>query len=171
MGVTKKRATSTGRTALACVDLFAGAGGFSLAAYRAGVSVKLAVEQNKHACATYKHNFRRRGTTLKEGDITEMSPRQLASSHFDENSTCDLLLGGPPCQGFSIHRINDAGVEDPRNHLIHTYFDFVRAFRPSAFLMENVPGMLWGRHSEFLKDFYQRARSARYDVRTRRHRR
>jgi DNA (cytosine-5)-methyltransferase 1 len=164
MGVTKKRATSTGRTALACVDLFAGAGGFSLAAYRAGFSVRLAIEQNKHACATYRHNFRRRGTTLKEGDITEMSPRQLARSHFDEDSICDLLLGGPPCQGFSIHRLNDAGVEDPRNHLIHTYFDFVRAFQPSAFLMENVPGMLWSRHSEFLREFYQRAMSARYDV-------
>ncbi|MBR0786333.1 DNA cytosine methyltransferase [Bradyrhizobium iriomotense] len=164
MGAVKKMASGD-RRSLACVDLFAGAGGFSLAAHRAGFSVKLAVERDKHACATYKHNFRRRRTILEEGDITEMSPRELARRHFDRGSICDLLLGGPPCQGFSIHRINDAGVEDPRNNLIHTYFDFVRAFEPSIFLMENVPGMLWSRHSEFLADFYARARAAHYDVR------
>lgn len=164
MGATDKQARSSGRASLSCVDLFAGAGGFSLAAQRSGLSVKLAIEQNKHASATYQHNFRRRKTVLEEGDITEMSPRRLAREHFDGDEICDLLLGGPPCQGFSIHRLNDAGVEDPRNHLIHTYFDFVRAFKPSVFLMENVPGMLWGRHSEFLLDFYARAKEAHYDV-------
>lgn len=164
MGIAKRKARSGGLGALTCVDLFAGAGGFSLAARRAGLSVKLAIEENKHACATYKFNFRRGGSILEEGDITEMSPRSLARQHFGGGSICDLLLGGPPCQGFSIHRINDAGVEDPRNALIHTYFDFVRAFQPSAFLMENVPGMLWSRHSEFLLDFYARAKAAHYDL-------
>ncbi|WP_314947866.1 DNA cytosine methyltransferase [Bradyrhizobium cosmicum] len=131
MGVVKKGKHSSGQSPLACIDLFAGAGGFSLAAHRAGLTVKLAIERDKHACTTYRYNFRRRKTVLEEGDITEMSPRALARRHFDQDNICDLLLGGPPCQGFSIHRINDAGVEDPRNHLIHTYFDFVRAFRPS----------------------------------------
>src|ERR1700712_2153711 len=86
------------RKGLTCVDLFAGAGGFSLAADRAGFSVKLAVEQDKHACATYRHNFRRRGPELKEGDITIMPPRQLANELFEADNFCDLLLGGPPCQ-------------------------------------------------------------------------
>ncbi|MCK1341499.1 DNA cytosine methyltransferase [Bradyrhizobium sp. 38] len=150
---------------LSCVDLFAGAGGFSLAADRAGLSVKLAVEHNRHACATYRHNFRRRKTELKEGDITLMSPRKIAVELFGAGDFCDLLLGGPPCQGFSAHRLNDAGVEDPRNHLIHTYFDFVKAFEPSMFLMENVPGMLWSRHADFLAEFYRKAKSSGYDVR------
>jgi DNA (cytosine-5)-methyltransferase 1 len=152
------------RNGLNCIDLFAGAGGFSLAAARAGFSVKLAVEHDKHACATYKHNFRRRGTELKEGDITLMSPRKLASDLFETGEYCDLLLGGPPCQGFSAHRLSDAGVEDPRNHLIHTYFDFVKAFNPSLFLMENVPGMLWARHADFLEEFYRKAKSSGYKV-------
>lgn len=164
MGAAKKRRASAYSRSLACVDLFAGAGGFSLAAARVGFSVKLAIEQDKRACDTYRHNFRRRRTVLEEGDITDMSPRRLAEAHFGDEKICDLLLGGPPCQGFSTHRIKDAGVEDPRNHLIHTYFDFVRAFQPSAFLMENVPGMLWGRHSEFLEDFYRRAKAANYNV-------
>lgn len=146
------------------MDLFAGAGGFTLAADRAGLSVKLAVEHNRHACATYKRNFRRRKTLLREGDITEMSPHDLAGELFGRSDFCDLLLGGPPCQGFSSHRLNDAGVTDPRNHLIHTYFDFVKAFEPSMFLMENVPGMLWERHADFLAEFYRKAKSSGYDV-------
>ena len=101
MGAKKKRQAAAARSVLACVDLFAGAGGFSLAASRAGFSVKLAIEQNKHACATYKHNFRGRRTVLEEGDITDMSPRRLAGEHFGEDAICDILLGGPPCQGFS----------------------------------------------------------------------
>jgi site-specific DNA-cytosine methylase len=160
-----KKAKAWRRNGLTCVDLFAGAGGFSLAADRAGFSVKLAVEHDKHACATYRHNFRRRGAELKEGDITLMSPRKLAGELFEADEFCDLLLGGPPCQGFSAHRLNDAGVEDPRNHLIHTYFDFVKAFEPSLFLMENVPGMLWSRHADFLEEFYRKAKSSGYDVR------
>jgi DNA (cytosine-5)-methyltransferase 1 len=164
MRANKRKRAVPASSALSCVDIFAGAGGFSLAASRVGISVKLAIEQNKHACATYKHNFRRRRTVLQVGDITEMSPRKLASEHFEDHEICDILLGGPPCQGFSIHRIRGAGIEDPRNHLIHTYFDFVRAFEPSVFLMENVPGMLWNRHSEFLEDFYRRAKAAHYNV-------
>lgn len=50
----------------------------------------------------------------------------------------DLILGGPPCQGFSTHRINDAGVNDPRNTLLLRYFEFVNEFSPKAFLVENV---------------------------------
>lgn len=44
-----------------------------------------------------------------------------------------MILGGPPCQGFSSHRINDAGVDDPRNKLLLRYFDFVCEFKPKAF--------------------------------------
>jgi DNA (cytosine-5)-methyltransferase 1 len=159
-----KKAKVRRRNGLTCIDLFAGAGGFSLAAHRAGFAVKLAVEHDKHACATYRHNFRRRRTKLKEGDITLMSPRKLAKELFEAPRFCDLLLGGPPCQGFSAHRLNDAGVEDPRNNLIHTYFDFVKAFEPSMFLLENVPGMLWSRHADFLEEFYRTAKSSGYNV-------
>jgi DNA (cytosine-5)-methyltransferase 1 len=172
VGKVGKRAKRTAKKAklgrpksLSCVDLFAGAGGFSLAADQAGLSIKLAVEHNRHACATYKRNFRRRKTLLKEGDITQMLPRNLAGELFGEDDFCDLLLGGPPCQGFSSHRLNDTGVTDPRNNLIHTYFDFVKAFEPSMFLMENVPGMLWSRHADFLAEFYRKAKASGYDVR------
>jgi len=138
------------------VDLFAGAGGFSLGAVAAGAEVVFAVEFDQFASATYRKNLCQNGrTTLYTHDIVDLDPTALARKHFPDGSECDILLGGPPCQGFSTHRIKDAGVGDPRNTLIYRYFDFVRALRPKAFLMENVPGLLWPRHSDYLRKFYE----------------
>jgi len=151
---------------LNCVDLFAGAGGFSLAAQNAGLRVRLAIEYDNHAAETYRRNFGRAPLSPKmlEGDITQISAAKAFRDHFPDGDQCDLILGGPPCQGFSTHRIKDAGVDDKRNDLIHTYFDFVRAFSPSIFLMENVPGMLWDRHSGALARFYREGKTAGYNV-------
>ncbi len=77
---------------------------------------------------------------------------------------CDILLGGPPCQGFSSHRLKDAGVDDPRNALLIRYFDFVRVLRPRFFLVENVPGMLWERHRDYLEAFYRLAAENEYEL-------
>jgi len=151
---------------LTCVDLFAGAGGFSLAAANVGLSVVAAVEKNGNACATYRHNIITNGNTeLYEGDILGLSPEHILSTHFFGNNNCDIVLGGPPCQGFSVHRIKDAGVGDPRNALILRYFEYVATLRPKAFLMENVPGILWPRHKDFLDAFYEQGESSGYDVR------
>jgi DNA (cytosine-5)-methyltransferase 1 len=149
-------------------DLFAGAGGFSLAAVRAGGEIVFAVESDKNAAATYKKNIgtrtRSKSVTVYNCDIKTLSASELAAKHFPKGTACDILLGGPPCQGFSTHRINGAGVDDPRNALIHEYFDFVRNLRPRAFLMENVPGMLWPRHRGYLEEFYRQAVAAGYRV-------
>jgi DNA (cytosine-5)-methyltransferase 1 len=151
---------------LNCVDLFSGAGGFTLAAQKAGLRVRLAVENDRHAITTYRSNICKGATppSLIEDDITEINASKAYRDAFPDRDQCDLLLGGPPCQGFSAHRIKDAGVDDKRNDLIHTYFDFVRAFAPSAFLMENVPGMLWDRHKVALERFYLEAALAGYDL-------
>ena len=153
------------KNGLTSIDLFAGAGGFSLGAQNAGFSVKLAIELNKHACETYRLNLSAApdGPRVIEGDITKLRPDSLKNEVFGEGN-CDVLLGGPPCQGFSTHRLNGAGVDDPRNGLLHTYFEFVRAFAPKAFLMENVPGMLWPRHESYVKSFYRNASEHGYDV-------
>lgn len=151
---------------LNCVDLFAGAGGFSLAAKRAGLRVRLAIENDKHAVQTYRDNLCKGqfSPTMLDGDITRISASKAYRDLFPDGDQCDLMLGGPPCQGFSTHRIKDAGVDDERNDLIHTYFDFVRAFSPSAFLMENVPGMLWARHAGALQRFYREGLLAGYQM-------
>jgi DNA (cytosine-5)-methyltransferase 1 len=149
---------------LNCIDLFAGAGGFSLAAMHAGLTVRVAVEKNKHACDTYRHNLVKLGSgpQLYDTDILDLNPSNIAEKHFPEGDRCDIVLGGPPCQGFSTHRIKDAGVGDPRNALVLRYFEFVNVLRPRVFLMENVPGILWNRHNEYLKKFYENGEKAGY---------
>ncbi|HXH42886.1 MAG TPA: DNA cytosine methyltransferase [Bradyrhizobium sp.] len=162
----RRRKTTTKSQVLAC-DLFAGAGGFSLGAYLAGVTVSCAIEWDKYACETYRSNLISTGLTstrLFQDDISALSPRKVKSlSGFDE-VPCDILLGGPPCQGFSAHRLNDAGVGDPRNELLLKYFEYVRVLRPAFFLVENVPGLLWPKHAKFLEAFYHLAGRASYGV-------
>lgn len=164
------RATMNSKASLKAVDLFAGAGGLSLSAQACGAEVVFAVENDRHAAETYRRNFldpeSGSGPRLYEESILDLDANKLASRHFEAGSECDILLGGPPCQGFSTHRIKDAGVDDPRNHLIYSYFEFISALRPRAFLMENVPGILWPRHKEFLQEFYRLANGLGYTVRS-----
>jgi len=149
------------------VDLFAGAGGLSLAAIEAGLEIAFAVENDAYAVATYKKNLLiregARNAKLLNQNILECSAEQIRQE-FLRNTNCDLLLGGPPCQGFSTHRILNAGVSDPRNELLLAYFDFVKALRPRVFLVENVPGLLWERHSDFLQKFYDEGKRANYHL-------
>lgn len=151
---------------LAC-DLFAGAGGFSLGAHLAGLKIAAAVEWNAHACATYRSNLiasKHQKTHLFEDDIAALDPWDVRKVAGFDQFGCDILLGGPPCQGFSTHRIRDAGVNDPRNDLLLRYFEYVRVLRPTVFLVENVPGLLWPRHRKYLEAFYRLAASASYGV-------
>lgn len=148
------------------MDLFAGAGGLSLAAKNAGLTVVAAVEKDKNAGKTYSANLIKRAkkTTLYPEDIRKLKPQKLTDKHFSGTAKCDVVLGGPPCQGFSAHRIKGAGVDDPRNDLVLRYFQFVAALKPKVFLMENVPGILWSRHKPFLDEFYKRGKRAGYVV-------
>lgn len=150
------------------VDLFAGAGGFSLGAWFAGIDIIAAVEWDRHACRTYRTNLVSRlpsRPVLFERDIMEgLTPRELMLRAKLRSGDCDILIGGPPCQGFSSHRINDSGVDDPRNRLLLRYFEFVEALRPRYFLVENVPGMLWPRHKPWVDAFFENARRIGYQV-------
>lgn len=147
---------------LNCVDLFAGAGGFSLGAIDAGLNVVAAVELNSRAASTYRANLSSKyDVKLYERDVTALDPAEIVQAHFSKK-TCDVVLGGPPCQGFSVHRFKGAGIKDPRNQLILRYFDYVHALRPKVFLMENVPGILWPRHKDFLESFYAAAAASGY---------
>jgi DNA (cytosine-5)-methyltransferase 1 len=150
------------------VDLFAGAGGFTLAAKEVGVRIRAAVEINIHAGKTYRKNFitrKHNAPVLFNSDISNLSFADLMKGARLKKSECDILLGGPPCQGFSTHRINDAGVDDPRNSLLFRYFEFVEALSPKVFVVENVPGLLWTRHEKYLKKFIHLANTAGYIVR------
>lgn len=149
------------------VDLFAGAGGFSLAAILSGFSIDFAIENDSYAVQSYKNNILPlpggKEACVLDKSILEYDPVVIQKQRF-ESKSCDLLLGGPPCQGFSAHRILNAGVNDPRNALILAYFAFVRTLKPRVFLMENVPGILWERHRPYIEKFYEEGREAGYHI-------
>lgn len=152
---------------LKAIDLFAGAGGFSLAALKVGFDVQAAIELDKQAAETYYSNLVIKygaQTQLFSQDINDVDIDSLMKFQGIKQGELDLLLGGPPCQGFSSHRINDAGKNDPRNILLIRYFDFVKKLKPKVFLVENVPGLLWPRHAKYLDKFMSLARKHDYQV-------
>jgi DNA (cytosine-5)-methyltransferase 1 len=152
---------------LTAIDLFAGAGGLSLAAHQQGFDILAAVEFDKKAAETYHTNIVERlgaETQIFNQDINEVDVQGFMKYRNIKQGELDLLLGGPPCQGFSTHRIKDSGADDPRNKLLIRYFDFVRVLRPKVFLVENVPGLLWKRHKSHLDKFINLAHKYNYKI-------
>lgn len=116
------------------VDLFAGCGGFSHGFKLAGYESILAVEKDLWASETY--NYNNPDTKLITEDITTiLTPRKLISK-----GAVDGIIGGPPCQGFSLSGNRD--TKDPRNSLFTDFVRFVHALSPKFFVMENVTGIL-----------------------------
>ncbi|MFZ6871816.1 DNA cytosine methyltransferase [Undibacterium sp. Di27W] len=162
MSVQKKQIRS-----LTVIDLFSGAGGFSLAALNSGLHVLAAIEFDNAAAETYQKNIVEKyspNTKLLPFDILEINPKDFRESLDLEKGHLDMLIGGPPCQGFSTHRINGKGIDDPRNKLLLRYFDFVKELKPKIFLVENVPGLLWKRHEKYLKQFNELAEENGYQI-------
>ncbi|EKN4694853.1 DNA cytosine methyltransferase [Yersinia ruckeri] len=151
------------------IDLFSGAGGFSLAALELGINVIIAIEIDKYACETYKYNLiekKNNKIDLINHDINEICIKSLMKKHNLLPGELDIIIGGPPCQGFSSHRIRNKGVGDPRNSLLIRYFDFVKQIKPKIFLVENVPGLLWKKHSDYLDTFKKLAEENGYKLST-----
>ena len=120
-----------------CLDLFAGCGGLSTGFEMAGFRVVAANEYWEPAQESYKVNHP--STIFVPGDITKESTRQNIIESFDD-AGCDVILGGPPCQAYSIAGLRDP--DDPRGKLFTNYVDLVDALRPKIFVMENVKGIL-----------------------------
>lgn len=121
------------------IDLFAGVGGLSSGFRKAGYDIVLANEIDKSISDSYKKNHP--DTLMINDDIKNFLP------YLDElNDKIDVIIGGPPCQGFSMAgariRKKNAFLEDPRNFLFRNYFEVVQKVEPKYFIMENVPGML-----------------------------
>lgn len=152
---------------LLAVDLFSGAGGFSLAAEVAGFSVVAACENNSHASKTYHRNHcqdKDNPVRLFSDDMLKIDPSVMREAVGLAKGQCDVILGGPPCQGFTLHRPENRLSGDTRNKLLLRYFDFVREFSPKYFLVENVPGLIRPHHAAYLEAFYQTARECGYIV-------
>ena len=118
------------------IDLFAGVGGFSLGAIRAGFDVVAAVDLDKHAIAAHKKNFPR--TAHKQRNIANLTGEALLQIASLEGEDLAGLIGGPPCQGFSV--MGGRRKNDRRNSLFFHFFRLVSETQPLFFVAENVPG-------------------------------
>jgi DNA (cytosine-5)-methyltransferase 1 len=136
------------------VDLFSGAGGLLLALKSAGFKTLFSCEINKSACQTHRYNFPE--IPLFEGDIKDLTYDKIIE--FTKGQEVDLVVGGPPCQGFSVFGkrrfIKTQGYnpqDDPRNKLVYEYIRVVKLLRPKFFFMENVKGFLSLDKGQFVK--------------------
>ncbi len=120
---------------LTMIDLFAGCGGMTAGFVGHGFDPVLAVESNLHAAATYAANFGEHHTVW--GDIAKLPESAIPET--------DVVIGGPPCQGYS--NLGSRDVNDPRNQLWKQYLRVVQHARPQAFVIENVDRFM--RNPEF----------------------
>ncbi|AKC84051.1 hypothetical protein IMCC26134_09490 [Verrucomicrobia bacterium IMCC26134] len=120
---------------------------------RAGFDCKAAVDFNSQAIATLRANLQAKSPTglppvgfALEADLTDLPPETLAA--IIGTNQVDVIVGGPPCQGFSTARQRDGSnhgterlKEDPRRHLFRNFLDCVEFFQPKVFIIENVLGL------------------------------
>ncbi|MGN2623429.1 DNA cytosine methyltransferase [Stutzerimonas balearica] len=120
------------------LDTFAGAGGFSLGFEMAGCEVAGAVEMDSWACDTFKYNHPK--AIVMRADISKVSDSEFYEMFCGVDP--DIVIGGPPCQGFSIANRNSGDPKDPRNSLFRDFVRIGRLFSPTFMVMENVPNLL-----------------------------
>ncbi|WP_019005941.1 DNA cytosine methyltransferase [Cohnella laeviribosi] len=120
-----------------CIDLFCGAGGLSLGFAWAGFHIALGVDLDVSALRTFQQNHPVAG--VLRANVAELDGNTLMDLAGGKSITG--LLGGPPCQGFSIAGKHDPG--DPRNQLPYEYARILKEIQPRFFLMENVKGLLY----------------------------
>ncbi len=140
------------------IDLFCGAGGFSLGFERAGFETALAIDKWGPAIDTFNHN--RENKVGLNIDIYDYGNEKLEK--FVEENDIDGIIGGPPCQGFSMVGTRDA--DDDRNNLYLQYVRFVDVVKPKFFILENVKGLLTLKDGFFKEDIINRFTDLGYNV-------
>ena len=121
---------------LNCIDLFCGCGGLSLGFEKAGINVLVGIDAWQDAITTFNYNHKNSKGIC--ADLSTLEPSEIEKEL--NGKSIDLIIGGPPCQGFSVagKRI----VDDVRNKLYKNFVRFVEYYKPKAFMMENVPNIL-----------------------------
>ena len=125
------------------LDLFAGCGGLSQGFEQAGFNIVAGNDILDHAGETYKRNHK--NTKFFLGDITNEEMKKQIISYMKEKG-CDVIVGGPPCQAYSMAGLRDPN--DPRGRLFEEYVEIVKELQPKVFVMENVKGILTIKHDK-----------------------
>ncbi len=143
------------------IDLFSGAGGMSLGFDQAGFNNIFSVDIEPSFCETYKTNFPKH--TLIQKDISKLSNEEIKS--LISNRIIDVIIGGPPCQGFSMAgNIGRKFIDDSRNQLFKEFARIVEIVQPSYFVMENVARLFTHNKGETKKEIIELFKKINYNV-------
>lgn len=135
------------------IDLFCGAGGLTEGFKAAGYEITFALDKDKDSYETYKKNHPK--VDVVRASITDLTPEEIAER---AGGGVDVVIGGPSCQTFSTHGRRNAWVPkgDERNELWERMFEVVEHLQPRAFLMENVPGLLYWNKGKMADAIFER---------------
>ena len=138
-------------------DLFAGVGGLSQGFLKAGFEIAIAIESDKDIALSYKYNHPY--TEVYASDICNLDFKEIHNEH----PRIDVVIGGPPCQGFS-QKGKRLSVNDPRNFLFKQFIRFVEEFSPKYFVLENVPNIITTEKGYFKDEIIYAFNNLGYDV-------
>ena len=143
------------------IDLFAGAGGLSLGFDNAGFKNLFSVEFDKTYANTYMNNFPDHNMIVD--DIKNIDDKKIES--LVGKNKVDIIIGGPPCQGFSIAgNIGRNFIDDDRNRLFKEFVRFVKLLQPKMFIMENVAAMERHNKGKTIKEISEEFKKCGYDI-------
>lgn len=120
------------------IDLFCGCGGFSKGFQQAGFNVCMGIDLWKDATVTYKYNFP--DAVVLNEDVSTIDGKDILEKLKMKAEDIDVIIGGPPCQGFSVS--GKRLIDDERNKLYKNFVRIVSEIQPKVFVMENVPGLV-----------------------------
>lgn len=140
------------------LDLFCGCGGMSLGFEQAGFNISLGIDIWSPALKTFKKNHSNSQTVC--GNLSDIDPSSIENKYLQNG--IDIIIGGPPCQGFSISGKRD--INDPRNKLYQSFVSYVEYFKPKAFIMENVPNLVSMNKGLVKDEIIKEFKSIGYDV-------
>lgn len=138
---------------LKTVALFAGCGGLDLGFKNAGFNIIWANDNNKKVQETYRYNHKE----------TELVIKSLVDIKSEEIPECDVIIGGPPCQSWSLAGAMK-GKEDSRGQLFYEYVRVIKDKRPMAFVAENVKGIVSKAHIDSFNEIVDMFKEAGYTV-------
>lgn len=144
------------------LDLFCGCGGLSLGFEKAGVNVIMGIDSWQDAVKTFNFNHKNSKGICR--DLSKITPEDIDNELHGQ--TIDIIIGGPPCQGFSI--AGKRVIDDDRNKLYKNFVKFVAYYKPKAFVLEIVPNILSIGNGivkdSIIKDFSDLGYSVQYKV-------
>lgn len=142
------------------LDLFSGCGGLSFGFEKAGYVVKYGIDNWQDALITFEQNHS--GSKTFNVDLGVINVGKFLKENNISKGDIDVIVGGPPCQGFSIS--GKRNPSDSRNKLYISFISFLKELQPRAFVMENVPNLLSISNGKIKETILKELKGAGYNV-------